>query len=57
MSRRKLVSYVRPEEPKFLRELKEQIKYKEGPTINTKVNICDKYLIFIHTFIFFCILN
>lgn len=36
MSRRKLVSYIRPEEPKFLRELKEQIKYKEGPTIDTK---------------------
>ncbi|KAK2581906.1 hypothetical protein KPH14_002362 [Odynerus spinipes] len=36
MSRRKLVSYIRPEEPKFLRELKEQIKYKEGPTVDTK---------------------
>ncbi|XP_046837291.1 uncharacterized protein KIAA1143 homolog [Vespa crabro] len=39
MSRKKLVSYIRPEEPKFLRELKEQIKYKEGPTINTKKEI------------------
>lgn len=52
-----MVSYVRPEEPKFLRELKEKIKYKEGPTINTKVNICDRYIIFIRTFIFFFILD
>lgn len=31
------VSYIKPEEPKFLRELKEQIGYKEGPTVDTKV--------------------
>ncbi|XP_015184047.1 PREDICTED: uncharacterized protein KIAA1143 homolog [Polistes dominula] len=36
MPKRNVVSYIRPEEPKFLRELKEQINYKEGPTINTK---------------------
>lgn len=37
MSRKKHnVSYIRPDEPKFLRELKEQAGYKEGPTIETK---------------------
>ncbi|CAL7935549.1 unnamed protein product [Xylocopa violacea] len=37
MSRKKHnVSYIKPDEPKFLRELKEQIGYKEGPTIETK---------------------
>ncbi|XP_012341994.1 uncharacterized protein KIAA1143 homolog [Apis florea] len=40
MSRKKHnVSYVKPNEPKFLRELKEQIGYKEGPTIDTKREI------------------
>ncbi|CAD1472261.1 unnamed protein product, partial [Heterotrigona itama] len=33
------VSYIKPTEPKFLRELKEQIGYKEGPTIDTKREI------------------
>lgn len=38
MSRKKHnVSYIKPGEPKFLRELKEQIGYKEGPTVDTKV--------------------
>jgi len=38
MSRKKHnVSYIKPNEPKFLRELKEQIGYKEGPTVDTKV--------------------
>ncbi|KAL0111662.1 hypothetical protein PUN28_013091 [Cardiocondyla obscurior] len=37
MSRKKHnISYIKPDEPKFLRELKEQIGYKEGPTIDTK---------------------
>ncbi|KAG9437625.1 hypothetical protein HZU67_00634 [Apis mellifera carnica] len=40
MSRKKHnVSYIKPNEPKFLRELKEQIGYKEGPTIDTKREI------------------
>ncbi|XP_012229439.1 uncharacterized protein KIAA1143 homolog [Linepithema humile] len=30
------VSYIKPNEPKFLRELKEQAGYKEGPTVDTK---------------------
>lgn len=38
MSRKKHnISYIKPDEPKFLRELKEQVGYKEGPTIDTKV--------------------
>lgn len=37
MSRKKHnISYIKPDEPKFLRELKEQIGYKEGPTVDTK---------------------
>ncbi|XP_043248929.1 uncharacterized protein KIAA1143 homolog [Colletes gigas] len=37
MSRKKHnVSYIKPNEPKFLRELKEQVGYKEGPTVDTK---------------------
>lgn len=45
MSRKKHnVSYIKPNEPKFLRKLKEQIGYKEGPTIDTKV----LYFIIIH---------
>ncbi|XP_015586043.1 uncharacterized protein KIAA1143 homolog [Cephus cinctus] len=37
MSKRKHnISYIKPEEPKFLREMKERIGYKEGPTIETK---------------------
>ncbi|XP_012285172.1 uncharacterized protein KIAA1143 homolog [Orussus abietinus] len=37
MSKRKHnVAYLKPEEPKFLRELKEKIGYKEGPTVDTK---------------------
>jgi len=41
MSRKKHnVSYIKPNEPKFLRELKEQAGYKEGPTVDTKVKFC-----------------
>lgn len=37
MSRKKHnISYIKPDEPKFLRELKEQIGYKEDPTVDTK---------------------
>ncbi|XP_014477603.1 PREDICTED: uncharacterized protein KIAA1143 homolog [Dinoponera quadriceps] len=37
MSRKKHnISYMKPDEPKFLRELKEQIGYKEGPNVDTK---------------------
>lgn len=41
MSRKKHnVSYIKPDEPKFLRELKKQAGYKEGPTVDTKVKFC-----------------
>lgn len=41
MSRKKHnISYIKQDEPKFLRELKEQIGYKEGSNVDTKV----KYL-------------
>lgn len=36
MSKRN-ISYIKPEEPNFLKRLKEQIGYKEGPTVDTKV--------------------
>ncbi|XP_032689474.1 uncharacterized protein KIAA1143 homolog [Odontomachus brunneus] len=37
MSRKKHnISYIKPDEPKFLRDLKEQIGYKEGPNVDTK---------------------
>lgn len=35
MSKRN-ITYIKPEEPSFLRKLKEQAGYKEGPTIDTK---------------------
>ncbi|KYQ55497.1 hypothetical protein ALC60_05559 [Trachymyrmex zeteki] len=43
MSRKKHnVSYIKPNEPKFLQELKEQIGYKEGPTVDTKREVLPK---------------
>lgn len=36
MSKRN-VAYIKPQEPEFLRKLKEQVGYKEGPTVDTKV--------------------
>lgn len=36
MSKRN-ITYVKPEEPNFLKKLKQQIGYKEGPTVDTKV--------------------
>lgn len=39
MSKRKHnIAYIKPNEPKFLRQMKEQIGYKEGPDVNTKVS-------------------
>lgn len=35
MSKRN-VAYIKPQEPEFLRRLKEQVGYKEGPTVDTK---------------------
>lgn len=36
MSKRN-IAYIKPQDPKFLQELKQQIGYKEGPTVETKV--------------------
>lgn len=33
------ISYVKPSEPAFLKRLKEQVGFKEGPTIETKKEI------------------
>lgn len=38
MSKRNLVSYVRPAEPAFLSRFKERVGYQEGPTVETKVS-------------------
>nr|XP_033328289.1 uncharacterized protein KIAA1143 homolog [Megalopta genalis] len=44
MSRKKHnVSYIKPDEPKFLRELKERVGYKEGPTIDTKREVLPEF--------------
>uniref|UniRef100_A0A8C2VXY7 KIAA1143 n=1 Tax=Chinchilla lanigera TaxID=34839 RepID=A0A8C2VXY7_CHILA len=37
MSQRNRVSYVRPAEPAFLSRFKEQVGYREGPTVETKM--------------------
>lgn len=36
MSKRQ-VTYVKPDEPSFLKKLKQQAGYQEGPTVDTKV--------------------
>ncbi|ENN75544.1 uncharacterized protein KIAA1143 homolog [Dendroctonus ponderosae] len=36
MPKKHNIAYVKPDEPTFLRKLKEQIGYKEGPTVDTK---------------------
>lgn len=37
MSKRNKISFTRPADPKFLRLMKEQIGYKDGPDIEAKV--------------------
>ncbi|XP_054847340.1 uncharacterized protein KIAA1143 homolog [Eublepharis macularius] len=36
MSKKNPVSYVKPAEPAFLTRFKEQVGYREGPTVDTK---------------------
>lgn len=36
MSKRN-VAFTRPEDPNFLKRLKEQIGYRDGPNVDTKV--------------------
>lgn len=37
MSKRNQVQFSRPEDPKFLKLIKEQIGYKNEPSVDTKV--------------------
>lgn len=34
---KKHVAYVKPEEPNFLKKLKQEAGYTQGPTVDTKV--------------------
>ncbi|XP_050543003.1 uncharacterized protein KIAA1143 homolog [Daktulosphaira vitifoliae] len=36
MSKRNNINYIKPKEPSFITKLKEEINYKEGPTVDTK---------------------
>lgn len=47
MSKRNSIIYIKPTDPKFLRQIKEQIGYKEGPSIETKVHISFPFNCFI----------
>lgn len=38
MSKRNNISYVKPEEPNFLKRIKQEIGYKEPDTIEAKVD-------------------
>lgn len=38
MSKRNNISYIKPREPSFLKKLKQEANYKEGPTVDTKVS-------------------
>lgn len=44
MSKRN-ITYVKPEEPSFLKKIKEQVGYKEGPTVDTKVGQVITFLV------------
>uniref|UniRef100_A0A915KT98 DUF4604 domain-containing protein n=1 Tax=Romanomermis culicivorax TaxID=13658 RepID=A0A915KT98_ROMCU len=40
MSKKKdAICYTKPEEPKFLKEIKQKLGYKEGPTVDDKRNL------------------
>nr|XP_024220011.1 uncharacterized protein KIAA1143 homolog [Halyomorpha halys] len=42
MSKRN-VAYIKPKEPAFLARLKEQVGFKEGPTVDTKREALPEY--------------
>jgi len=44
MSKKGNVSWVKPAEPSFLKKFKNDVGYKEGPTVDTKVTLS----VFIH---------
>lgn len=39
MSKKGNVSWVKPAEPSFLKKFKEDVGFKEGPTVDTKVSV------------------
>lgn len=39
MSKKGNVSWVKPAEPSFLKKFKNDVGYKEGPTVDTKVSV------------------
>jgi hypothetical protein len=36
--KRNNIQYIKPEEPAFLRRIKQEIGYQEGPDVDTKVS-------------------
>ncbi len=39
MSKKSNVSWVKPAEPSFLKKFKNDVGFKEGPTVETKVSV------------------
>lgn len=39
MSKKGNVSWVKPAEPSFLKKFKNDVGFKEGPTVETKVSV------------------
>lgn len=39
------VSWVKPEEPSFLKKFKKDVGYKEGPTVDTKVRVLQLFVL------------
>jgi len=46
--KRNQVAYIKPDEPAFLKRIKQQAGYKEGPNIDTKVCHLFVFLLAIH---------
>lgn len=44
MSKRNQVLFTKPEDPKFLKLIKQQIGYKDGPSIDAKVRNDNWYI-------------
>ena len=40
MAGRKNISFIKNDEPAFIKAFKQKVGYKEGPTVDSKVNIC-----------------
>lgn len=39
MPKKHQISYIKPAEPKFIRQLKERVGFVEGPNVETKVGL------------------